>query len=213
MKVMMNNNNDLSFKQSNPFAEVVESCLENFVGQSWQWDFFPEFGSLVQVASNDITIVGCVFQVQTGSLDPMRYPFPYQKTEEELLREQPQIFEFLKTTFKVQILGYFNSTQPVSRVIYLLPPKPSKVHSFIANTSSNVNEIFFQSAEFINILFSFANQIPNLDELLLAIVQKLAHENLLTNKFMDDFSQQFSLLTGNDYRRLKLFLRRVENLI
>ena len=81
---------------SKAFAEVIESSLGVFTAQCWQWDYFPEFGSLVQVKSGGDRILGVVIQVQTGSMDPMRYPFPYQKTEDELRKEQPQIFEFLK---------------------------------------------------------------------------------------------------------------------
>jgi len=215
----MNSNNNLFFKDNSlkikqePFAEIVEGCLDNFLAQSWKWDKFPDFGSLVEVVGKEITTVGCVCHVQTGSLDPVRYPFPYQKTEEELLQEQPQIFEFLKTIFKVQILGYKNSLINDDKFFYLLPSKLCKIHSFVQNVSSDTSNTFFQSADFLNILFSFANQIPNLDELLLAIIRNLAQSQSLSEKFLDDFSQQFSLHTGNDYRRLKLFLRRVEALV
>ena len=79
------------------FSEVIDSSLHGFTAQSWQWDDFPAFGQLVTVQSGTRTLFGIVYQVHTGSMDPVRYPFPYQKTEAELLAEQPQIFEFLKT--------------------------------------------------------------------------------------------------------------------
>src|SRR5690349_14278413 len=89
-----------------PFAEVIESSLHGFLAQTWQWDNFPAFGSLVTVTSNKRTHLAIVHQIKTGSMDPIRYPFPYQKTEEELLAEQPQIFEFLKTAFSCLTIGY-----------------------------------------------------------------------------------------------------------
>src|SRR5262245_17591697 len=81
------------------FAEVIQSSLESFTAQCWDWNYFPHFGSLVQTESPTHIIFGTVIQVHTGSMDEARSPFPYQKTEDQLRVEQPQIFEFLKTTF------------------------------------------------------------------------------------------------------------------
>ena len=190
------------------FAEVIESSLDNFLSQCWQWDFFPEFGSLIQVKNENKIILGVVTQIQTGSMDPMRYPFAYQKTEEELIEQQPQIFEFLKTTFKVQVLGYSEK----NRIFYQLPPKPCKIHSFIKNADKELSSIFFSKQDFLYMLFGYSNQITNLDELLVAILKKTNEKNELTTSKLDDFCQTFSILTGNDYRRMKLFLRRIESL-
>ena len=208
----MPSNSKLSFK-SEPFAEIIESCLDNFTAQSWQWNLFPDFGSLLQVQGKDFVMLGCVIHVQTGSMDPLRYPFPYQKTEEELLAEQPQIFEFLKTAFKVQVLGYIEQAGGQNKITYLVPPQPCKIHAFVSHAELNVAARFFEKTDFMNLLFAFSNQIPNLDELLLAILHRLAKQKILNQKFLNDFCQHFSLLTGNDYRRLKLFLQRVEMVI
>src|SRR6478609_5317855 len=91
---------------NNAFAEVIESSLQGFTAQCWQWDNSPTFGSMVTIAGKKRTLFGLVHQMHTGSTDPVRYPFAYQKTEEELLREQPQIFAFLKTSFMCLIIGY-----------------------------------------------------------------------------------------------------------
>ncbi|MBX9830468.1 hypothetical protein K2X40_00780 [Candidatus Babeliales bacterium] len=196
----------------NHFAEVIQSSLETFTAQCWSWNFFPNFGSLVQVESNEHIILGCVVQIQTGSMDPMRYPFPYQKTEEELLAEQPQIFEFLKTTFDVQILGYADKDN-LEKVLYALPPKPSKIHAFVKECAPELSAQFLSNPIFLPMLFSFQHKISNLDELLLAILHNLTTQKKLTQKVFHDFCQTFSLLSGNDYRRLKLFLKRVEHII
>ena len=192
------------------FAEVVESSLHSFTAQCWKWDGFAEFGSLVQVESGKNIILGCVIHVQTGSLDPMRSPFPYKKTEVELMAEQPQIFEFLKTIFTVQILGYVDKNQ--NKLFYVLPPVPCKIHSFVKESSNETASIFFKEPFYLHILFKFLNQNPSFDELLLAILSRLTAQDALTQPMLDDFYQTLSLLTGNDYRRLKLFLKRVEKI-
>lgn len=189
-----------------PFAEVIESSLDTFLAQSWKWDAFPQFGSLVQVQQNELTILGCVISIKTGSMDPLRYPFPYQKTEEELKKEQPQIFEFLKTMFTVKVLGY--KTQ--ESLYYQLPPTPAKIHAFVESAPQELASRFFANPDFLYRLFATQPAIPNFDDLLLAIFQNLAQQKRLSSDIINSFCQTLSLLTGNDYRRMKLFLRRVE---
>ena len=81
-----------------PFAEVVESSREQFTAQCWTYKAMPPYGSLVEVREKEETTLGLVTGIETGSLDPLRTPVTYQKTEEELQQQQPQIFAFLKTS-------------------------------------------------------------------------------------------------------------------
>ena len=191
------------------FAEVIESSLHSFLAQCWVWDDFPSYGSLVTIESGDTLLIGSVSELSTGSMDPMRYPFPYQKTEEELKAEQPQIFEFLKTTFRVHIVGY---QEKGGKVNYLLPEKPAKIHSFVRACEGRLAKKFFAQPDYMHLLFAFESQTGSLDELLLAILKHLKKADLLDEKALDAFCKTFSLRTGNDYRRLKLFLQRVQSI-
>ncbi len=190
------------------FAEIVQSNLQTFMGQCWQWNQAPAFGSLVTIESKNKTIFGLVYQIETGSMEPGRYPFPYQKTHEELLAEQPQIFEFLKTTFSCIALGYAER----GRVYYLMPPEPPFIHSFISPATPDQARLFFSKNNYLNLLFGAGNLVPNLDELLLALLNAQSASNSLKNEKLNDFMHNYTLLTGNDYRRLKLFLERLEGL-
>jgi len=192
-----------------PFAEVIESSLQNWLAQSWQWNYFPPFGTLVYIKQKERILFGIVHQVQTGSMDPMRYPFPYQKTEEELLREQPQIFEFLKTTFSCLTIGY----QEKSTIIYQLAPEPPKIHTFVSHVDIDMCKQFFAQDAYLHCLFGLSHQIFNMDELLLALLKQQATLHILNQSKIEQFTQMYALLTGNDYRRLKLFLQRVESII
>lgn len=197
------------------FAEVVESCLDHYTAHCWQWDSFPRFGQLIGVNNESATTLGFVTAIQTGSIDPLRMPFPYQKTEDELRAQQPQIFEFLKTTFNVQIVGYREKSADatIDRWRYLLPPAPCKIHAFVAPADLEVEDSFFTCADYLHPLFSSAQTLPLFDELLLAIVKERAQRKAIDQLFIDDFCQTFTLLTGNDYRRLKSFLKRLEALL
>lgn len=192
-----------------PFAEIMESSLQTFVAQCWEWDKTPQFGSLVTVEDGKRTIFALVYQIQTGSMDPVRYPFPYKKTHEELLAEQPQIFEFLKTNFSCISLGY----QEKGRIYHLMPPEPPKIHNFISFASSEHYKDFMAKNSYLPLLFAFSGPIGNLDELLLAVLKNQAASGAgPKHEKMADFIETYSLLTGNDYHRLKLFLQRAQAL-
>ena len=192
-----------------PFAEVLESSLSGWLAQSWQWDVLPQFGSMVTIQAPTRTLFGVVHQIQTGSMDPVRYPFAYQKTEEELRVLQPQIFEFLKTTFSCLVLGY----QEKGHMYYMLAPEPAKIHAFVAPIDTQQAKNFFACHNYLNMLLGHGAQVANLDELLLAVLKYLTSLNITLIDHVDPFMQRYSLLIGNDYRRVKLFLQRVEQLL
>lgn len=191
-----------------PFAEIIESSLQTFTGQCWQWDKTPQFGSLVIVENGLNPIFGLVYQIQTGSMEPGRYPFPYQKTHEELMEQQPQIFEFLKTSFSCLALGY----QQKDKIHYLMPPEPPKIHSFLTIANPEQYKLFFAQNCYLPLIFGYSGPI-NTDELLLALLKGQNDHKSLKNEGLNEFINTYSLLTGNDYRRLKLFLQRASNII
>lgn len=201
----------MTHQNNNPFfAEVIESSLTQYTGQSWQWKEFPAFGSLLTVDNGSSRILGIVTNAQTGSMDSTRTPFAYQKTEAELQQEQPQIFAFLKTSFTIQVCGY---TQAGSdSIIFAIPPCPPKMHAFICASDETTVAKFYANAHFLHVLYGFAYAIPNPDELLLAILRQIKQRNLLNENLLAEICSNFSLLTGNDYRRLKVFLSRVQQL-
>jgi hypothetical protein len=213
------------------FAEVIASSLTTFDAQCWQWDNFPQFGELVHVNAGDRTIFGLVVNTTTGSSEQGRTPHPYQKTETELREQQPHIFAFLKTIFTVQIVGYREKTEFSDRTKsgsqiksgtsgqsetssgqtkYLIPPTPCKIHAFVRHTHPAQSEVVLVNHDFLQLLFAFSSAIPSLDELLLVVLHNRAHAGTLTQDTLQEMSQEFSLHIGNDYRRLKRFLRRLE---
>jgi hypothetical protein len=195
--------------KNNAFAEIIESSLQGWLAQSWQWNHFPTFGSLVTVHTKKRILFGIVHQIKTGSMEPMRYPFPYQKTEEELLAEQPQIFEFLKTTFSCLSIGY----QEKGKIYYLAAPEPPQIHTFVHPIETDTLKQFLYNERYLHLLFGYTNQIFNIDELLLTLLKQQATLNCLSEEKLTHFINTYCLLTGNDYRRLKLFLQRVEPIV
>ncbi len=196
-------------KNNNQFiAEIIQTSLPEWTGQCWIWNQIPSFGSLMITTHNTSKIFGIVHTISTGSSDPIRKPMPYQKTEEELLRDQPQIFEFLQTTFTCTTVGY----QEGENIFYHLPEKPAKIHAFIAQANDEEYRLFFNSDQFLHLLFNSFSPTVNIDELLLALLKQLHTKKILDAAKFHDFVETFSTLCKNDYQRLKIFLKRTNYL-
>lgn len=194
-----------STAQQAPFGEIIQSSLQSFMAQSWQWDMFPPFASLIQVASGNRIVYGLVYEVKTGSMDVIRSPFPYKKTEEELLAEQPQIFEFLQTTFSCIPIGY----EEKGHMYYVRIPQPPKIHAFTSFAPDEKRKIFLSNPQYLHTIFGAAALIGCPDELILGL---LSQQKTLSTASLQALMKQYTLLTGNDYRRIKLFLQRVQDL-
>lgn len=186
------------------FAEVVASSLQTVTAQCWDWRTAPRFGSIVEIKTKETTLLCAVYDTKTGTLDGNRQPFAYQKTEEELLREQPQIFAFLTTTFSCLVLGYTEG----GAIKYQWAPKPAAIHAFVTPASAAICAELFTSERYLHLIFNAGSVIPTTDELLLAVLSEQAAQGLLPKERLFTYLETFSLLTGNDYRRLKLFLQR-----
>lgn len=190
-------------------AEVIQSSLEGWIAQSWDWKVFPSFGSIVVIEGKKRKLFGVVHQIHSGSMDPVRSPITYQKTEEELLSEQPQIFEFLKTNFSCLILGYEENDS----VFHMLAPEPPKIHDFVRLATLQEIALFFNEVSYLQVLFGQVNKVNNIDELLLAMLCNLIEFKTLNKEHFEKFIDTYSLLNNNDYHRLRLFLQRVNAVI
>ena len=132
-----------------------------------------------------------------------------KKTEDELLKEQPQIFEFIRTTFTCITIGYYENNQ----VFYQIAPQPPKLHSFISHISKDFMEIFFKTNSFLHVLIGSSNHIENMDELLLAYLKHLNDHKIMNLKYIETFIRDFANLIDNDYRKLKNIAERIQNIV
>ncbi len=192
-----------------PFGEIIESTLSSFKSQCWQWDVVPPFGSLVVLKSHELTLFGIVSAVETGSFDKGRFPFPYQKTEEELKREQPQIFALLQSHVSCVTVGYLEDSSPY----YQLPPFPPKIHAFVRVANEDEMRFFFNDAAYLHVLCGASDIQASLPELLLALIKQLLDQQIINHLQLQSFIATYSSLMSNDYRKFKLFLQRIESLV
>ena len=85
-----------------------------------------------------------------------------------------------------------------------------RLHSFIRPACIEEYKSFFKEHYYVNLLFNQANQIDNIDELLLTLVNNFKEKGL-SEEFVEALIEQYALLNSADYRRLKFFIERIEN--
>lgn len=190
--------------QNKPFAEVIESSLHQFQAQSWQHDQLPTYGALLQAQHAQGAIIGLVYQVETGSMDGNRYPFPFQKSQEQLKKEQPQIFEFLRSTFSCITLACASKGE----IKVGAPALPAPMHAFVSPIATELRARLCASPKLLPRIFTLSTYIENIDELLIAFLEQNIQMRDSSATYQR-FLQEYSLLIGNDYRRLKLFADRL----
>ena len=194
---------------NNAFAEIVASSLSNWKAQCWKWDQAPSMGSLVSTTSNNRTLYAIVYAVQTGSDDPMRQPIAYQKTDEQLHQEQPQIFEFLQTICSCLPLGYEEN----GKFFYHLPPQPPKIHTFVLNPDQEQKSRFLDKDNYLPSLISNATGLATVDELLLGLIREQCTLASWSTDRLQSFFKAYAQSAGTDYRHLRTLIERALSLV
>jgi hypothetical protein len=191
------------------FAEIIESSITHATGLCWNWATLPLLCALVKINQPPYTLFGCISNIKTGSNDPLRQPFAYQKTEAELLQEQPQIFAFLQTTFTIKILGYQKSSPTAS---YFLPPQPAKLHAFVEYATRDEAALFFANPEFLDLFFMPGEAEIDQEELLLALLRNLRDTCGISPEFIQKLCAYRASMHTIDYKNIKRFMQRLQQL-
>lgn len=183
-------------------AEVVESCTTEFVAQCFKLHASPPFGSLVKVDSQP-PVYAFVYEITTHSIDPLRRPIAYGKTEEELMEEQPQIFELLRTEFKGLIVGY----EMEGMIMQTLPPSPPRLHSFVYECTDEETRRFTEEFDYLRLIVASAKGVK--DELLISACRYAWKAHGYTHLYLVSLGKELSRLIKDDYDRLRSILRRI----
>ena len=186
-------------------GEVIESSTTDLVAQARQLHGSPDFGAFVRIESDGTQMVGVVFNASTQSLEPNRRPTAYGKTEAELRREQPQIFELLRTHFEVFVLGYFEGTG----VVHLYPPQPARIHSFVHDCTREEVLTVTDSDQFLRSILA-APGVPA-DELVLACLRQAlrVRDADAVAAYLVRMGSELARLLRDDYDRLSSLVRRM----
>jgi len=183
-------------------GEVVEAATTQLVVQASRLHMPPAFGSLVKTESDQLITFGVVCEAQTVSLEPNRRPTAYGLREDELQREQPQIFSLLKTEFKVLLIGH-----QADDVIYgYLPPQPPRIHAFVEECSAL--EVARVTGNF-NYLHTLAASPVGSDELIAACLRQAAGAHPVPRQYLIEAGKELIRLLKDDIDRFNAILRRL----
>ena len=109
-------------------GEVVVSSSTSLVAQCYQLEGAPALGALVRTDLPEIYgVVGTVTTEPLDSARPVLARGEESVSEEDIIRDNPQLARLLTSRFEVFIAGFVDK----SAVRQYLPPRPPRVHSFI----------------------------------------------------------------------------------
>ena len=189
-------------KEGGRVGEVIESSTTGLVAEACELHGAPAFGSFVRVQAEH-PIVGVVFDACTHSIEPNRRPVAYGRTEEELRREQPQIFALLRTEFHALVIGYLEEGRPVP----LLPPRPARIHSFVYLCDEEEVRAFTRTDEYLRRILN-SSGLPS-DELVVAVLRQAVRAHGGERGYLVRAGKDLSRLLGDDYDRLSSIVRRI----
>ena len=183
-------------------GEVVESGTRGFIARSPRVGEAPPFGSFVRTDAGS-PVYGLVYEIITGSKEPGRKPDAYDMSIEELRREQPQIFELLKTEFHVLTLGYNES----EKIRFALSPLPPPIHSFVYECTDEEKVALSSEDFFLRSIISSTN-VP-VDDLIISSLLGAQSARKKDGDYIVRMGKSLSRFLKDDYERLSSILRRL----
>jgi hypothetical protein len=194
---------------SDKIGEVIEASTGQFVAECYELHTPPPLGSLVKTSDGDIEIYGVVCNAATESIEPNRRPIARGKeeaTEEGIYRQNPQLSKLLRTTFDTLVIGHGVGAQRAVPLHYL-PPRPSRVHSFVYLCEQDEVCRFTQSLDFLPILLG--TRVGAVDEIVSACLRQASCAHDDQRAFLVKAGKELAILLGGELNRLNAILRRI----
>lgn len=202
--MITNQNNNKTY-----FAEIVESSATHFKAQCWQLGICPPSGSLVAVEMTGGVFFAMSSTIFTGCADGLARVYPYHQTPEQLQVQHPEIFEFLHTILTCLVVGDTGD----ECINYHSPGIPAPIHAFVREATNDECEAFFGSALWVPVLCGHFQHGAVPDELFIAILANLRMKKLITQATLEGFLDAYMAIADGEYRRLRLFVQRVQQLM
>ncbi|MEX0998834.1 MAG: hypothetical protein WD000_02580 [Thermodesulfobacteriota bacterium] len=183
-------------------GEVIESSTKGYVAQSPKVGQSPTFGTFVKTDSTPV-VYGLVYEIITQSSEPGRKPAAYDMSIDELKREQPQIFELLKTEFHVLTIAHAQSKE----IKFTLSPLPPPIHSFVLECTDKEKKELSEQDFFLRTIMSSSN-VP-LDDLIISSLSNASKIRKNDDEYIVRMGKSLSRYFKDDYERLSSILRRI----
>tara|TARA_B100001964_G_scaffold154315_1_gene169692 strand:+ start:1250 stop:1864 length:615 start_codon:yes stop_codon:yes gene_type:complete len=185
-------------------GEVVESTSTSFVAQCYQLEGAPALGGLVRTDSPDIYgVVGTVTTEPLDSARPVLARGEDAYSEEDVIRDNPQLARLLTSRFEVFIAGHVES----GVTHQYLPPRPPRVHSFVYSCNSDEVAEFTRNLDLLRLLLN--SGASHSDEIVGACIRQAAACHDQPGFFLSQACRTLAVELSADVSRLNSILRRV----
>ncbi len=202
-------------------GEVIEASTTRFRAQSRELNAPPALGSFVRIPAStgetrseadpfegpawqEGTVYGIVVEAATGSLEPGRRPAAYGLDEEQLRREQPQIFELLVTEFACLVVGHVEG----GAFRDYLPPSPPRIHARVEPCGQEEVCAVTERLEYLRAVIA-APDCAACDEVIAASVRQACRCRGGDQEFLVRAGKRLAILLRDDYDRLSAVLRKL----
>ena len=152
-----------------------------------------------------------VFNACTSSLEPSRRPSALGfADEDEMRRQQPQIFELLRTEFSGLLIAYSPGDGGALR--RHLPPRPPRIHSRVYECSPDDVRLLTADLGFLRGILLGASGVLGgapADELAAACLRQARAAHPGDEAFLLGAGRTLAQILADDYERLQAILRSV----
>ena len=185
-------------------GEVVESTSTSFVAQCYQLEDAPALGGLVRTDSPDIYgVVGVVTTEPLDSARPVLARGEDAVSEEDVIRDNPQLARLLTSRFQVFIAGHVED----GITHQYLPPRPPKVHSFVYACDREEVALFTGQLDLLRLLLNSGANLS--DEIVGACIRQATPSHDHPAEFLAHACRTLAGELSADVARLNSILRRV----
>lgn len=194
-------------EQQNRVGEVIEASTTGFTAQCYELYGSPPLGGLVKTGDGTIEQYGIVFETITSGIEPGRRPVARGKdeaTEEDVYKSNPQLLKLLRTEFSTLVVGYRQD----EKIFHYLPPRPTRIHSFVRECDDSEIKEFSSSFDFLNIVLNSGIPVPA-EEVVAASLRTMSRVYDEPNTFLVAAGKELAMLLGNEFNRLKSILAKI----
>lgn len=158
-----------------------------------------------------VAVYALVYGANTTSLEPNRRPSALGfEDEDEMRRQQPQIFELLRTEFSGLLVAYSEGADTALR--RHLPPRPPRIHSRVYPCTAEETRVLTADLSFLRgVLLPSGGALAGVpsDELAAACLRQARAAHPDDPEFLLRAGRMVATILASDYERLQAILRNV----
>ncbi len=192
--------------QAAPLMDLADDEEDPFAPEAPRAAASPQRASGLPAA-----VYALVYGANTTSLEPNRRPSALGfEDEDEMRRQQPQIFELLRTEFSGLLVAYSEGMDsPLRRH---LPPRPPRIHSRVYPCTAEETRALSADLSFLRgVLLPSGGALAGVpsDELAAACLRQARAAHPDDPEFLLRAGRTLATILASDYERLQAILRNV----